>query len=53
MRIIQSKEPAPYTDKHKVVRILRQAVENGDCEKIETTHIENVTDMLGKHRVFD
>jgi hypothetical protein len=53
MRIIQSKEPAPYTDKHKVVRILREAVENGVCETIEVKHAEKVTDLLGKHRVFD
>ena len=53
MRIIQSKEPAPYTDKHKVVRILKQAVENGEQKNIEIEHAENVTDLLGKHRVFD
>lgn len=53
MRIIQKKEPAQYTDKHKVVRILKQAVENGAQEETEQKHIEKVTDLLGKHRVFD
>jgi hypothetical protein len=53
MRIIQSKEPAPYTDKHAVLRVLREAVENGASEEVEMQHIEKVTDMIGKHRVFD
>lgn len=53
MRIIQAKEPAPYTDKHEVIRVLREAVENGVHKKTEHQHIEKVTDLLGKHRVFD
>ena len=53
LRIIQAKEPAPYTDKHEVLRVLREAVENGANREIENKHIEKVTDMLGKHRVFD
>ncbi len=53
MRIIQAKEPAPYTDKHEVLRVLREAVENGAHKETEKQHIENITDMLGKHRVFD
>jgi hypothetical protein len=53
MRIIQAKEPAPYTDKHEVIRVLREAVENGTHKGTEKQHIEKVTDMLGRHRVFD
>ncbi len=53
MRIIQAKEPAPYTDKHEVIRVLREAVENGVHKEAEQQHIEKVTDLLGKHRVFD
>jgi len=53
MRIIQSKEPAPYTNKHEVLRVLREAVENGTNKEAEMQHIDKVTDMLGKHRVFD
>jgi len=53
MRIIQAKEPAPYTDKHEVIRVLREAVENGAHKGTEKQHIEKVTDMIGKHRVFD
>lgn len=53
MRIIQAKEPIQYPDKHKVVRILKQAVENGAQKEVEQEHIEKVTDLLGKHRVLD
>lgn len=53
VRIIQAKEPAPYTDKHEVIRVLREAVENGAQKETELQHIEKVTNLLGKHRVFD
>lgn len=53
MRIIQAKEPAQYSDKHEVIRVLREAVENGVYKETEQHHIEKVTDLLGKHRVFD
>ena len=53
MRIIQTKEPAPYTDKHEVIRVLREAVENGAKKETELLHIKKVTDLLGKHRVFN
>jgi hypothetical protein len=32
---------------------LREAVENGVHKEAEQQHIEKVTDLLGKHRVFD
>jgi hypothetical protein len=50
---MDNNEPANYTDKHEVVRILREAVKNGANAEIESQHIENVHDMLGKHRIFD
>ncbi len=53
LRIIQAKEPAPYKDKYEVIRVLKEAVENGAHKETELQHIEKVTDMLGKHRVFD
>lgn len=53
IRIIQAKEPAPYTDKYEVVRVLKEAVENGSNKETEIEHKETVTNLLGKHRVFD
>lgn len=53
MKIIQSKGPAPYTDKHEVIQVLQEAVGNGVLKETEQQHIEKVVDLLGKHRVFD
>lgn len=53
IRLIQSFEPAPYTDKHEVVQVMREAVAVGANKETEQQHIDNVTDKLGKHRVFD
>lgn len=51
--IIQAKKAAPYTDKYEVIQVLKRAVENGANKETELRHIEKVTDLLGKHRVFD
>jgi hypothetical protein len=54
MNIIMSKnESAQYTDKFEVVRALKEAVQNGENMETRTHHIENINDMLGKHRIFD
>ena len=45
--------PAPYTDKRAVVTALQQAVDLGANLKYQKTHISNINDMLGKHRIFD
>lgn len=51
--IMSNNDPAQYTEKLKVVRLLKEAVQNGEDESIKTRHIENIKDMLGKHRIFD
>lgn len=51
--IMNKNEKIAYTDKCKVVKILREAVENGKSKSIQTQHIENVKDMLGKGRIFN
>lgn len=54
MRIVMKEnEPAEYVDKHKVVRVLKESVENGDSKLIQNQHIENIKDMMGKDRIFD
>ncbi len=50
--ILENNEPANYTDKHEIVRVLRQAVKNGENPETEDKHIENVRNMIGKDRVF-
>jgi len=51
--IINNNEPATFTDKWEVIRVLKEAVQNGDNIEAQTQHIENVRDMLGKDRIFD
>lgn len=54
MEIITKKnEPAQYTDKHEVVRVLKEAVLNGENVETQNKHIENIKDMLGTERIFD
>ena len=43
---------ANYKDKHNVVKILKEAVFNGNKQEIEKQHVENIKDMLGTERVF-
>ena len=51
--IIDENPPANYTDKREIVRVLKNAVDNGKKEEIVTKHAEQVQDMLGEDRVFD
>ena len=51
--IFEHTPPACYKDKQNVVRILKEAVKNGDKEGIDMEHIENIKDMIGKERIFD
>ncbi len=46
-------KPAPYTDKHEVVRLLQSAVGNGDLCINREMHNQAIKDMLGKDRIFD
>lgn len=54
MRIIMNENmPANYTDKHNVVRVLKESVKNGESKLTQSQHIENIRDMIGKDRIFD
>lgn len=51
--ILENNEPAHYTNKIEVVRVLKEAVKNGESMETQIQHIENIEDMLGKDRIFD
>ncbi len=51
--IRKNNEAAPYTDKKEIVRILKQAVKNGENISNQEKHVENINDMLGKDRIYD
>ncbi len=52
-QIKKDNEPAPFTDKHEIIRFLKQAVINGENIDNQEKHIENINEMLGKDRIFD
>ena len=47
--IIENNRPAPYTNKSEIVRVLKQAVKNGESKEIQYRHIENIKSMLSKN----
>ena len=51
--IKRNNEPAPFSDKHEIIRFLDEAVKNGENRDVQQKHIENINDMLGKNRIFD
>ena len=51
--ILSKNELAPYTDKFEVVKVLKEALYNGNSKATQTQHIENVKEMLGKHRILN
>jgi len=51
--IKKNNEAAPYTNKKEVVNILKQAVQTGANIANQEKHVEDIKDMVGKHRIFD
>lgn len=51
--ITDTNTPAPYTNKNDVVRVLKQAVQNGDNLEVQRQHVKNIKDMLGEDRIFN
>lgn len=51
--ISKENEFVKYSNKNEVVRILKEAVENGEYKENQIKHIENIKDMLGKERIFE
>lgn len=52
-QIRKNNEPAPYTDKHEIIRMFEQAVDNGKNINNQEKHIENIKDMIGKDRIYN
>ncbi|MCK7591449.1 NERD domain-containing protein [Subsaxibacter sp. CAU 1640] len=52
-RILNEHPPAVYSDKHHIMRVLNEAVANGQNPDIRALHVQNVRDALGRDRVFD
>ena len=52
-KVMTENAPAQYTNKKDVVRVLEEAVRNGENPENTTRHIEHIRDVLGKERIFD
>lgn len=50
--ILEQNPLANYKDKHNVVAVLKQAVNEGNNLETQNQHVENIKDMLGTDRVF-
>lgn len=50
--IRKNNDPAKYEDKSEIVRILKQAVKNGENSSNQKKHIEDIDEMLGKDRIY-
>jgi hypothetical protein len=51
--IMRNNKITQYTDKFEVLRVMKNAVQNGEHLETQIQHVENVKNMLGKHRIFD
>lgn len=51
--ILQENELANYTNKREVVEVLKYAVKTGESRQTQIRHVENIENMLGKHRIFE
>ena len=51
--LMNTREPARYTNKYEIVRVLKDAVENGNNRETQLQHIQNIREMLSKNRSYD
>ena len=51
--ILQSNPDAVYKNKQNVVRVLREAVKNGEDSEIDSKHVGDIREMIGNDRIFD
>lgn len=52
-QVKKTNEAAPYTNKKEVVKVLQEGVKIGANITIQEQHIDNIDEMVGKHRIFD
>jgi Nuclease-related domain len=48
--LLNTREPARYTNKHDIVRVLKEAVDNGENRDVRIQHVQHIREMLGKKR---
>ena len=48
--LLNAREPEHYTNKHEIVRVLKEAVENGENRDVRIQHVQHIREMLSKKR---
>lgn len=48
--LLNSREPVRYSNKHEIVRVLKEAVENGGSKEVQVQHVQHIREMLGRRR---
>lgn len=51
--ILRDNKPVLYTNQSEIVRVLKEAVINGENTENQIRHSENIKNMLGKRKIFD
>jgi Nuclease-related domain len=51
--LMTNNEPARYTNKNEIVRLLKEAVKNGEDKATRIQHIQNIRKMLDRDSIFD
>lgn len=51
--ILRDNKPVLYTNENEIVRVLKEAVINGENTENQIRHNENIKSMLGKRKIFD
>lgn len=50
--ILDENPPANFTDKRNIVKVLKEAVANGENPLTQQQHAQNLRDRIGKHRIL-
>jgi hypothetical protein len=51
--LMKNSELAHYSNKNEIFRVLKEAVKNGEDKETQIQHIQNVREILGRHRILD
>lgn len=51
--LMNTREPARYTNKYEIVNLLKESVANGNVKEVRDQHVQQVREMLEKKRQYD
>jgi hypothetical protein len=51
--VLGTNPEAPFSDKWEIIKLLKKAVGRGESVCETKQHISNITEKLGKHRIYN